>query len=413
MQLFRQEVLEGKRQKLDGAVILTSPPLFRLLTVCILIFVVVAVIFLSTTTYVRKERVRGILQPDAGVVKLQAPQSGIVEDLLVTEGQQVVAGDTLIRIRSEKHGLEALELYGLLVGQYEKQIENIKSQVTKQEEQYALLSSELQAEKRNKSLRLQQLLDRKQIFAERIEIKRNLVEQVNSLADTGYVSGFELQRERDALLALKQQASTLRSEELALKNEIAQIENKIARAPIEQSETLLELDARLEEAKSQLFRAQQQHIGVVRAPVDGTVSGLLIKKGKMVQADQPLLSMFPEGSHLQAIIYIPTSSAGFVEAGQSIHFRYEAFPYEKFGAFSGRILEISSNIILPSETDIPGQINQPSYRVLASLDEDQVLAYGRTFALRAGMTFEADVILEKRTVLQWLFSPIYSLKGQL
>jgi membrane fusion protein len=40
-------------------------------------------------------------------------------------------------------------------------------------------------------------------------------------------------------------------------------------------------------------------------------------------------------------------------------------------------------------------------------------AFGKAFKLKSGMLFEADIMLEQRTLIEWLLEPIYSLNGRL
>jgi membrane fusion protein len=53
------------------------------------------------------------------------------------------------------------------------------------------------------------------------------------------------------------------------------------------------------------------------------------------------------------------------------------------------------------------------YRVSATLNHNLVSAYGQSFPLRPGMTLSADIQLDQRTVIEWLFEPLLSIKGNL
>ena len=100
--LFRQEVIENKNHRLEGKISLVQPPIFKSLTLLLLIIVVISLVFLSYGSYSRKERVSGVLQPDLGLVKLMAPQSGVLVQLFVSEGQSVKPGQSILRIKTEK-----------------------------------------------------------------------------------------------------------------------------------------------------------------------------------------------------------------------------------------------------------------------------------------------------------------------
>ena len=70
-------------------------------------------------------------------------------------------------------------------------------------------------------------------------------------------------------------------------------------------------------------------------------------------------------------------------------------------------------MILPEETSTPGVLTEPAYRVVVALNDQNIQAYGKATALRAGMRLDADIVIEERSLLRWLFDPVFSIKGQL
>jgi membrane fusion protein len=88
---------------------------------------------------------------------------------------------------------------------------------------------------------------------------------------------------------------------------------------------------------------------------------------------------------------------------------YEAFPYEKFGTARGTVTSISRTILGPSEVSIPGlNVSQPAFRVRASLASEDIHAYGQAVPLQPGMLVNADVVFDRRSLLQWLLDPLYA-----
>ena len=61
----------------------------------------------------------------------------------------------------------------------------------------------------------------------------------------------------------------------------------------------------------------------------------------------------------------------------------------------------------------PVSAREPVYRVDVQLERQNVAALGQEFPLRPGMLVNADLLLEKRTLLEWLFEPVLQLKGRL
>ena len=117
---------------------------------------------------------------------------------------------------------------------------------------------------------------------------------------------------------------------------------------------------------------------------------------------------------LQAHLFAPSRTAGFVRPGQTVYLRYAAYPYQKFGLHSGRITAVSSTPFAPSE--LPPNLSQQLiaqvgshealYRINVQLDEQAIKVYGDSMPLKAGLTLEADVLQERRKVWEWVLEPV-------
>ncbi|PCK30285.1 HlyD family secretion protein [Pseudoalteromonas piscicida] len=411
--LFRREVLEHKQHRLEGTISLIQPPVFKTLGLLILVVVILSIVFLSSGSYARKERVSGVIEPSGGLLRVAAMQQGIVSEVLVKEGEKVTAGQPLLRIASAKHSTEATELNQALLNQYRFQQQNLLQQIEQLRGQHQLDMAELQQQESSAKEKLNELERQAATFQERLLLNQDLVSQIATLKGTGYISELELQRQKDTLLSLKQQSSSIRSERIALQSQLKNIKNQLAKLPIEHQSRISQLQSQQADLLIQISSIEQERLGEIRAAQSGVVTGLLAKTGKSVSTGQHLLTVIPEDSDMQAIVYIPTSAFGFIKTGQQTKLRYHAFPYEKFGIYQGKIVELSNSVILPEETNMPGIIQEPAYRVVVELDEQVVKAYGKDTALRAGMTLDADIVVEERSLLRWLFDPVFSIKGQL
>ncbi|HGM7285264.1 TPA: HlyD family efflux transporter periplasmic adaptor subunit [Stenotrophomonas maltophilia] len=131
--------------------------------------------------------------------------------------------------------------------------------------------------------------------------------------------------------------------------------------------------------------------------------------GKSVVAGEPLLSLLPEGSMLQAQLLVPSSGIGFVREGDLVLLRHQAYPYQKFGAHEGRVLNISRSAISSADASV----SEPVYKVLVSLRSQTVQAYGLQEPLRPGMRVDADIVGDRRKIYEWVLEPLYSVSGRL
>ncbi len=128
--------------------------------------------------------------------------------------------------------------------------------------------------------------------------------------------------------------------------------------------------------------------------------------GKTVQPQRLQIEIVPDASPLQAELLIPTRAAGFVSVGQEVRFLYDAFPYQNFGAYTGRIVELSHTVLTRSDTAGPLVPEEPVYKAVAVLDRPDVDASGRKAPLQAGMLLKAEIILDRRSLANWILDPL-------
>jgi membrane fusion protein len=156
----------------------------------------------------------------------------------------------------------------------------------------------------------------------------------------------------------------------------------------------------------------------VRAPQDGIVTGVLAQAGQSVTPATALASLLPSNARLQAHLYAPSSAVGFLRPDQPVLLRYQAFPHQKFGLQSGQVVQVSRSPLQASElaalAQAPGGSGggEALYRITVALDRQSVAAYGHAQALVPGMQLEADVLLDRRRLIEWIFEPVLGLAGR-
>lgn len=78
-----------------------------------------------------------------------------------------------------------------------------------------------------------------------------------------------------------------------------------------------------------------------------------------------------------------------------------------------KLAEISQTVLNPQEIRLAVSVEEPVYRVTVDLDKQSILAGGNPIQLQSGMLLSADILLEKRSLFEWLLEPIYSLRGRI
>ncbi len=175
---------------------------------------------------------------------------------------------------------------------------------------------------------------------------------------------------------------------------------------------IAEFRQQLSDIDQKILEIEGRRIYTLRTPTAGRVTAIQVSPGTWVK-ERPLLTILPRNSKFKAELFIPTRAIGFIKKGQSVLLRYTAFPYQRFGLYNGTIDKISEVILTPDELHVPVKIEEPVYRVTVIPDKQAISAYGKEFNLQAGMLLQASIILEGRTLGEWLLAPIYSLRGRL
>jgi len=165
-----------------------------------------------------------------------------------------------------------------------------------------------------------------------------------------------------------------------------------------------------------LFESQLRERGArqaysLLAPIDRRVASLQAAPGSDVSPNVPVAMIIPEAGELEAHLLVPTRAAGLIEVGQRVEINYEAYPARVFGIKVAHIRSIDTAVLTPQAVQAPEQIEEPVYRVVARLDEQDVDAFGRSYPLQPGMSFEAEIGLETRSFMTWILEPLYSLSS--
>jgi membrane fusion protein len=153
---------------------------------------------------------------------------------------------------------------------------------------------------------------------------------------------------------------------------------------------------------------------IVRAPIAGRVTSVLASVGGTIDTRTPLMSIVPTDSYFEADLFVPARAIGFVAPGQTVRLLYDAFPFQRFGSYSGTVDSVATTMLGPAEMPAPvAGIKDPAYRVKVKLARQTVEAYGHEVPLQPDMTLRADIILERRSFIEWLLEPLLSVRHRL
>jgi membrane fusion protein len=191
--------------------------------------------------------------------------------------------------------------------------------------------------------------------------------------------------------------------------EIADIEARITSIPHEMRVTEAELQTATATIQQRAADVEQRRSQFVVAPITGRIAALPVSTGQFIAAGVTIAVLIPEGSQLEAELLAPSRSIGFIKPGQEVQLRLQAFPYQRFGTVKGAIRTVSTTVLAPNEVGVQGlAIEEPVYRIRVTMSREAIYAYGEVVPMQPGMLVSAEIIVDRRSLMQWLFDPIYA-----
>ncbi|HOX68072.1 MAG TPA: HlyD family efflux transporter periplasmic adaptor subunit [Burkholderiaceae bacterium] len=425
--LFRTESVEHQSRSWLGGIQLVRPVPLALLTGLVACTAMATGLFLFQGEYTRKAHVLGVIVPDRGLLRLPSPAVGTVVERRVSEGDPVRAGDVLFVVSVDKSTLKGdaqSAVQGSLDARQRSLQEARAQSQALEREQVAALTRQIEDMRRE----LLQMDGEAELQQQRLALALKAQARLESLQAENFVSSAHVQTRAEEVLGLRAQVVALARQRTAHQREIAALEALRREKPLQAQSQRGTIDRDLAELTQESAQSDALQRIVVRAPQTGVVTAVLAAPGDSVSPAAALASLLPEGARMQAELFAPSSAVGFLRPRQAVQLRYQAFPFQKFGHHPGQVLQVSRTPLqaaelasLPLATGTTSAApnssarppGEPLYRITVELDRQTVQAYGVAQPLVAGMQLEADVLLDRRRLIEWIFEPLLSVSGRL
>lgn len=410
--LFREEAIAHQQDLKMGDVFAVKTISFIWMTAFFVLLVSILISYFFWGEYTRKAHVVGFLSPSQGMIKIYTPQAGNVVEKHVVEGQKVKQGDILFVLSSERASLENPDAQTVAIDKIAARRDSLLGELEKQDSLNQIQLKDLHAREATLSNEMVQMDKEIELRQQRLDSAENTLKKFKELLTQHYVAEIQMRQKEDELLAQSGALQTLKRDRLVLDRDLTTVKADIAASSFKFAQQRAEMERSISSQEQELTEYQAKRSIVITAPKEGIATSILLEQGQVASMQTPLLSILPAGSELQAHLLVPSRSIGFIQKGQSVALRYQAFPYQRFGSQLGEISEISKTLIAANEADFPVKLEEPAYRVVVNLDQQNLLAYRQQMPLQAGMLLDADIKLEHRKIIDWLFDPLYSLLGK-
>ena len=307
----------------------------------------------------------GKLEPLGSVKDIQMPLGGVVEDILVREGERVQADQILLKLDTEA------DLY---------KRESLDETIALKQEQL-----DLKQEERVRYLELNSTEQR--VLRENLLLQQELLGRYRNLAEQGASPEIQLLQQQDR---------------------VQQVEGQLEKITVDRERQLSQLDQQIQTLKSDLANLSSQRTTQVvklryqeiRSPVEGIVFDLKpTASGYVAQGSEPVMTIVPIDT-LEARVEVPSNKIGFIHNGQSTDLSIDSYRATDFGVLKGVVRKIGSDALPPDPTTGLAGYRFPVDIRLKS--QSLVLKDGQFLPLQVGMSLTANIKLRKVSYLQLL-----------
>lgn len=415
--MFRQELLENRKMLWRGrALLLPGIPPLLVISVCI-IFLTVFITFVIMGSYTRRVNVSGEVTTWPRPVNIYSSVQGFIVKQFVTEGQEIRKGEPVYQIDVSRSTSS-----GVVSDNQRKDIENqivrIANIISRLEDSKKATLQTLEKQK----MQYQEAFERSTAIVRRAEegiiIMKNNMNNYRTYQKKGLINKDQLTNQ--TALYYQQQNNLLslsgQNEQNAL--QITSLESQIKIQAADFDNRIYQMELQRYELQKELINTDVNGEVIIRALSDGKIDSLSVTVGQMVSAGDSLLQIIPDKiKDHYLVVWAPNDAVPYINPGDRVNIRYEAFPAEKFGQFAATVLLVSktpasSQEMLTYQGAPKNNQNTsvPYYKIVVRPDLQEIRYDGKFLPIENGMKAQGTLFLEKRKIYQWMLSPFYDMK---
>jgi membrane fusion protein len=370
-------------------------------------------VFAFVGEYTRRERVEGFLAGDAGAARILASAAGTVTHILVKEGDEVQSGAEIARLKTEQNQAGGASTSA----QVEQQLLNRKQGLRSEQAEAQLIGQQQRSQQQKRIDALHKELDQYEreiaLQEQRVNSAQQELTRFEGLAKGGFASDVMVRERRNDLLDQQSKLESLKRTQAVTDRDLRTAQEELPLIEMRTRNQIQQIEQKKGELEQDLLQNRAKQESVISASIAGVITNIVPSQGDSVAADSVVATILPNSSHLHAQLLVPTRAIGFITPGNPVVLRYDAFPFQRFGQYKGTVASVGRTVWSPGEKIGPLTSREPVYRVDVKLETQAVASGRQEFPLRPGMLASADILLEKRTVFEWVFEPVLALRERL
>lgn len=397
-------------------------------------FLGVALVWSSLANVDELARAQGRVIPSGKIQIIQSAEPGVVDEILVREGEQVKAGQLLVKLddtnTSSSQGEVQAKVWAL-----EAQVARLQDEVAGDAtgtftcpEDVAKSAPDVCPSEVNLQLARRQTLQQGvDVLKARVEQRQRELNGAMADKDRLTQTADLAQQKRDLLKPMVDKKLVSQTEYITAQQAVADASGQldatiqaIAKAQAALQEAQLQVQQALSQFQqdaqtdltgklAELASDQETLRGAsdrvsrteIRSPVDGIVNSLAVNTvGGFVNAGEKLLDIVPVEEKLLIEAHLAPSDVAFVLPGQSANIKFTAYDFSIFGGLEGKVQNVSADSIVDPNT------HESYYVVLIETDSSTLSYRGRNLPILPGMVASVEILTGHKTVLQYLLKPI-------
>ena len=429
----KAQELQGFEADSDYAILQQEPLRARILLKSVGIALAIAIMWAAVSRLDEVTRGEGKVIPSRQLQVLQSLDGGVVEEILVKEGDVVDAEQVLLRIDPTRFASSVRESrvqYSALVAKaarlktltegtpFKVPDEIAKEDPKTVEEERRLYESRRNELETQSSIARQQLAQRQQELVEvrarheqaskSYDISARELAVTKPLIASGAVSEVEL-------LRLERDVARFRGERDMASAQISRIQASISEASHKLEEVGLafrnESGKELGETMARLNALAEGSVGlsdkvtrsVLRSPVKGTVKRVLVNTvGGVVQPGKDVIEIVPLEDNLLLEARVQPRDIAFLRPGQKVVVKFTAYDFSIYGGLDGKLEHIGADSVVDEK-------GNAYYTVRVRTNKPTL---GNNLPVIPGMIVEVDIITGEKSVLTYLLKPVLRAKAR-
>ena len=401
---------------------------YLLLTIASL--VAAFVIWSSTSEIEEITHGSGQVVPTQEIQVVQSLEGGILEELLVSEGETVKKDQILLKVSdvafaSEERGAEARSLAlkakkARLDAEANGEVFKIPAEISEKFPDIARNEEALYQSRKNELDNAKSILDNK-ITSARAGIGE-VQAKINRLSESRRLLNQELEITKQ--MVAKRAVPKL--EEIRLNRELTTISGQIREASEEKNGLQAELSraqreredreakfksqvlGELNEVESQISQLSESLTAIgdrvsrteIRSPVDGVVNKIMIKtKGGVIEPAMKVVEVVPLDDDLKIMARVTPQEIAFLRPGLDVNIKISAYDPQRYGSLKGKLVRIGAS----SVTDREGNI---FFETEVQANQNYLGTEEKPLPITPGMVAQTEIITGKRTILSYLMKPV-------